>query len=166
MSQEESQGGYSVKPFYDKLNLVFNAILALPLLAFVWLYLESNAGRLLPILDNSAAETLNFIIPIIVFGVIFASFYLFRIRISKIDRSIDLEPKLNAYFVVCVVMYAMLESALVISLIGYYLTLANVFIGMFVIVLVFFSLHKPTPYRIVKNLQLEGEERDQMMQKR
>lgn len=166
MPEPSQSNEYSVKPFYDKLNLVFNAILAPPLLAFVWAYLESTAGNLEPILDESSVNTVNFIMPLVVFGLIITSFYLFRNRLSTIEPSKSLSQKLEEYFTTCIVMYALLEFGLIISVVGYYLTLGNVFLGMFVVVLVFFSLHKPTPYRIAKNLRLKGDEKEQMIYKR
>ena len=63
-------------------------------------------------------------------------------------------------------MFVLLEIGLVFSVVGYYLTVATSFVAMFVIVLVFFSLVKPTPYRIANSLRLKGKEKDIVLNKR
>lgn len=165
MTSINSEDNYSVKPFLDKINLIFNSILALPLVAFGWMYLEAKAGRFSTNLDTMNANLINFIVPFVVLSIIGFSFYRFKRKVAGISDDLPLSVKLESYLKIALVTYAGLELALVLSVVGYYFTLSNTMVVMFVIVLVFFSLNKPTPMRIANNLNLKDRDRDVMMNK-
>jgi hypothetical protein len=165
MTTTKNDKFYSVKPFLDKINLIFNSILALPLVAFGWLYLEAKAERFEAFANSSTANIINFIFPFVVLSVIGVSGYLFKRKVSQISKEKNLEAKLDEYLRIALMKYAGLVLALVISVIGYYLTLSNTMVVMFVIVLVFFSINKPSALRIANNLNLKDEDKDVMMNK-
>ena len=163
MEKENNQEEYSVKPFLDRINLIFHGILALPILAFAWFFLESNAGNLEPMVGGTTFGFVSLIVPVFILGICTLSFLIFRRKLTYIDEKLELSKKLESYYHAALIMFAGLEGALVLSIVGFFLTLSNTFTAMFVIVLVFFSLIKPTPNRIANHLRLEGEERDIVM---
>ena len=159
MIKNDQQSAQELAKFYNQLNLIFNAILAPPLVAFVWLYLESNAGNILPVLDNeSTSNILNFTIPILIIGMIVLAFFVFKSGLRTIDPAIELISKASVYREKSMLLYGILEVSLMLSVLGYYLTQEGVFLGMYMLVLVFFSLYKPTLGRIAKHLNLKGDD--------
>lgn len=165
MTSTNKENDFSVKPFLDKINLIFNAILALPLVVFAWLYLEAKSGHVFTDFNPTVLNTLNFIIPILVLSIIGVTFRTFKRKVNAIAKDIPLSEKLDHYFTFEMYKYAGLESALIISTVGYYSTYSNTMVVMFVIVLVFFSLHKPMGSRIANNLGLGKEEKELLIRK-
>lgn len=164
MNNEINKEVFSVKPFFDKINLIFHSILALPLVVFGWLFLEAKNGRF-SVVETTGMDMLNFIMPFLTFIIIGFSFLVFKKQLKKINNELPLSEKLDNYLKCVLIKFAGLEFALILSVLGYYLSFTNTFVAMFTIVLVFFSLSKPTPYRIANNLQLKGEERDIVISK-
>ena len=164
MGNEIKTENFSVKSFFEKINLIFHGILAIPLAIFGWLYLEAQNGSQLTVEDVNM-DVLNFIMPFFILGTIGASIFLFRNRLKLIDSKLLLPEKLDKYLLSSLIKFAGLELALILSVVGYYLSYSNTFVAMFVIVLVFFSLSKPTTYRVADALRLEGEERDLVINK-
>ncbi|MDH5366024.1 MAG: hypothetical protein OEW67_03500 [Cyclobacteriaceae bacterium] len=164
MNDKNNRDFFSVKQFFDKINLIFHSILALPLLVFGWLFLEAKNGRFSAV-ETAGMNIINFILPFLILIIIGFSFLVFKKELKKINNELPLSKKLESYLKCALMKFAGLEFALVLSVLGYYLTFTNTFVAMFMIILVFFSLSKPTPYRIVNNLQLKGEERDMVINK-
>ncbi|MDH5476631.1 MAG: hypothetical protein OEX22_13115 [Cyclobacteriaceae bacterium] len=164
MSNENNEKLYSIKSFFDKINLFFHGILAVPLTVFGWLFLEAKDGRYSTVeVDNM--DVFNFLGPIVIFGIVGISFSLFKKKLRKIDNHLPLQEKLENYLKCSWIKFIGLELALILSVLGYYLTFTNTFVAMFMIVLVFFSLSKPTPYRVVESLQLKDDEKDSVVNK-
>jgi len=161
MKKEEQKLAKDVAEIYNKLNLLFHAILALPLLAFVWMYLEYNSGSMQPFLeDQSTADMLGFALPLMTVGVIVGAFILFNAGLRSIDPAKGLFNQVQGYFQKAIILYAMLELGLILNLVGYYLDQRNIYMAMYMIVLVFFSIYKPTLNRLAKHLNINGKDKD------
>jgi hypothetical protein len=128
------------------------------------LYLEAQNGSTLAV-ENAKMDVLNFVMPFFILAIIGGSIFLFRSHLKLIDTKLFLPDKLKKYLHSSLIKFAGLELALILSVVGYYLSYSNTFVAMFVIVLVFFSLSKPTTYRVADALRLEGEERDLVINK-
>ncbi|MEO1052445.1 MAG: hypothetical protein AAFX87_17570 [Bacteroidota bacterium] len=157
----------SANDFLNKLNLVYHAILAGPLLAFVFLYLEIQAQRMVPVLsDEGEIQTINilsFLLWIVLLG---AGFLLFNRNLGKARMALGLSSKLEALFKYSMIKYVLLEGASIIAVFGLYLTHDVLFIVMYVVVLIGMSFTRPTPRNVVKDLSLEGEEKEILMHKK
>lgn len=161
MDMNDRQIAQELSNFYNRINLIFHAILALPLVAFVWLYLESKAGNISPLLENqSTIGVLSFVSPILIIGLIVGAFFLFKSGLRTINPNMPLLERISIYSKKSMLLYAMLEMGLILSVLGYYLTQENVFLAMSIIVLIFFSLYKPTFERTCNQLNIKGEERE------
>ncbi len=160
MNNNNQQSAKNLSTLYDRISLIFHAILAPPLIAFVWLYLETEAGNIASVIDDqSTIDTLRFIFPILIIGAVAGAFFFFKSGLGTINPDSELIEKVKAYFVKAILLYAMLEVGLILSVLGYYITQEGVFIAMFITVLIFFSLYKPTLQRISKHLNIKGEDK-------
>jgi hypothetical protein len=161
MTSNPQKSAKKLAALYNRINLIFHAILAPPLVVFVWLYLESNAGGISPVMESvSAISVISFVFPILVVGIIAVAFYLFKSGLRRINPTIDLIEKAPIYAQKSIVLFVMLEVSLMVGVLGYYLTQKDLFLAMYIIVLIFFSLYKPTLERMSDHLGIKGEERD------
>ena len=94
------------------------------------------------------------------------AFVLTKKSLSVFPNDDKLKDKLSVYFRISLIKYAILEGATIVSVVGYYLTLSNVYVGFYVVLLMIFSINRPTVYRISRDLKLEGEEKDIVIHKR
>ncbi len=161
MEKNDRNQAQILSSIYNRINLIFHAILAPPLIVFVWLYLESNAGGISSIIDDqSTINILSFIFPILIIGIVVGAFFFFKSSLGTINLDAELIDKVKVYFEKSILLYAMLEVGLILSVLGYYITQEGVFIAVFITVLIFFSLYKPTLQRISKHLNITGEDRN------
>jgi hypothetical protein len=161
MEQNHQNLAKEISNIYNRLNLIFHAILAPPLIALIWLYLESKAGSIEPLLGNqSSISMIGFVFPSVTIGIIAGSFYIFKSGLRQINPTTELMEKIKTYSEKSLLLYAMLEIGLVLTVLGYYMTQGGVFLAMFMVVLIFFSLYKPTLERICSHLHIKGEERN------
>ena len=158
---------HDLKDYLYKLNNLFHVLVALPLLAFVYLYLENQVGRVQPLISNTdAILVLHYILPLIIIVESGIAFIITKKSLSVFPNNDLLMKKLNDYFRISLIKYAILEGATIVSVVGYYLTLSKVYMGFYVVLLMIFSINRPTVYRISRDLKLEGEEKDIVLYKR
>lgn len=161
MEKNDQNLAKKISNIYNRINLIFHAILAPPLIALIWLYLESKAGSIDPVLGNqSSISMIRIVFPSVTIGIIAGSFYIFKSGLRQIDPATELIGKIKTYSEKSLLLYAMLEIGLVLTVLGYYMTQGGVFLAMFMVVLIFFSLYKPTLERICSHLHVKGEDRN------
>lgn len=158
---------HDLKDYLFKLNNLFHVIVAIPLLAFVYLYLESQVGRVQPLINNpDTILILHYILPLIIMVESGIAFIITKKSLSVFPNHDILIEKLGVYFRISLIKYAILEGAAIVAVIGYYLTLSKVYVGFYVVLLMIFSINRPTVYRISKDLKLDGDEKDIVIHKR
>jgi len=161
MEKNDRQLAQKLSDSYNRLNLIFHAILAPPLVAFVWLYLESKSGSISPLLEDDAMTgIISLVFPIVVMGLIVGAFFLFKSALRKVDPVTKLMERMLNYTRVSIVLFGMLEMGLIFSVVGYYFTQKDIFLALYFVVLIFFSLYKPTLQRIASHLNIKGDERE------
>ena len=152
--------------YSNQLNLTFNALIALPLLAFIYLYLETTQGDLLAIVVE---ERLSWILIAVIFALsavmTFFAFFGFRRQLAQRPADADLWSKLVFYKPLVLRHYFMLVLALCLMVIGFYFSQSRWFLVGFVMVMVALARNRPSWDRIAKNLQLDPQERRQVMKK-
>ena len=146
---------------YHRVNLIFHAMLAPPLVAFIWLYLESKATSVFPLINDELTRSIIvFTIPIFTVGLVVGAFFFFRFRLMAIRPTWELLVKVKTYSKKAIQFYALLEMSLIFNVLGYYMLQKDVFLIMYMVVLIFFSLYKPTLERIANHLNIKKETRD------
>lgn len=153
--------------YFIKLNLVFHAILAAPLLLFIYIYLETENGTMQP--PVSSAKSLGFLqlaITLVTAIFVFLAFSWYRTRINQVQLKERLTQKLGQYLKIGVVQYLLFGVASFAAVTGLYLTGKGWYTGLYVIVLMLMSINRPTLKKISDDLRLKGEERQIVLHKK
>jgi len=151
----------SLREYFYKLHNLLYGIVLIPLLAFVVLYWQMQAGNVEGLLKQD--EYLNKLL-LIVFSVLVSldwsiSIVLFH-RGLKATRTLDrLGRKLDRYFSFTMLRFALVVSGSIGLAIGFYLTENQLFTILFVISFALLLLLWPTPTKVCDDLQLKGDER-------
>lgn len=157
----------SPENFHNKLSFIFHALLAPPLIGFIYLFLEIKNNSLTPAITNGR-ENYVIISAFLAIAICLAGigFYLFRKNNSRIDKNDAMSNKLNLYYVNSIVFFGMLEGSSLLVVCGLLLTTSTFFVVAYMIVLLLLSLNRPTPQKYVRDLPLTNEEREVILHKR
>ncbi len=152
--------------FHQKLALIFHASLALPITAFIYLFLELKHNELPPRLDDELLLVIA-IYGLPVVGVLLAvsGYFNFRKALSYIPEDEELRVRLQHYAKKTTVFYYFITGSAVIWVLGLYLTTSPVFIVGYVFLLFFMSFQRPTPQKYVKDLSLSGRDKQIILHK-
>jgi len=147
--------------FMNGLNIAFYLLVAMPLTAFGILALRFKDGAT-PHLDpgHEFFPVLNIVLPIVVVAEIAAAYFIFKKQIKKAPANGTLEEKLKAYRGAALLQFSLLTYAAIFCLLGYWFTGLTVHMVLFFLVLLFFSLVRPSVMRIAKVLKLPRQERE------
>jgi hypothetical protein len=153
--------------YYNRIYLIFNALIAISLLPFSIILLEiQDKGLEFAMIKGNLAYI------IMATSVLVISFFTFRsfeqlktLRSSLITES-SLREKLNIYHSFYLKHYIILNSFCVIVTVVLYLTKSNIMVVFYVFLLVLLSIHRPTLKRIIEQLKLSVEEQEILYQKR
>lgn len=147
--------------YLNKLQIYINALMAVPLLLFIYFFLRIENNSYHPDLLNAdslflmRAGILLAIIILIILGEV-----TFRKQMAGINLSLKLRDKLELFFNISITRSYYFEIATIISLLGLILSSEEVYVGYYAISLVAFSITYPTLQRISKQLRLNEEERE------
>lgn len=112
--------------------------------------------------DNIPNKELDnvFTIVVPVFGItmMYISRILYYKNVAKIDRSISLENKLNSYRTSKIISWAIIESGCILSLVAYMLTFNLLDVIVFLFLIGFFFMIKPSKENFIKDFNLTSEE--------
>ena len=158
----------SLREYFYKLHNLLYGIVLIPLLAFVVLYWQMQAGNVEGVLKSD--EFLNQVMVIALSFLVLVdwsiSFVLFN-RGLKATRTLDsLGKKLDRYFSFTVLRFALVVSGSVGLAIGFYLTENQLFTILFVSSFALLLLFLPTPSKVCNDLQLKGDERTLVLYKK
>ena len=94
------------------------------------------------------------------------AFLLFNRHISVAREQEGLKRKLERYYGTLLQKYVLLASSSIISVVGLFLTASTLYTALYLFMLLFLSIHRPTVYRIARDLKLQGEEKEIVVHKR
>lgn len=133
--------------------------LGIPLLIFIWVYLESSSEKLVPVFTGDVSMVI-----LMICGVMsIALFWWGRIKFSVFrNKARALQPlteQLSLYKKA--ILYRFISYALMATLVtvGYFLTDFAPFEALFGGMIVLFSIHNPTARSVVSDLKLQGEDK-------
>jgi len=124
---------------------VFFCILSL----FLHYVSKSDSGQ------QELRDIFIYIVPLIVFGGSFISYYVFRSMLSASKSMKALTDKMIGYRYALIIRYAFLEGPSFFAIIVYFLTGDWLFLTMSALIILLFLTIKPTPEKAVKDLQLD-----------
>jgi hypothetical protein len=153
--------GKELRRIYKGTEQLILILMAVVLPIFGMIYLYHNSGNLnwdLPVIPAIVEQIL------IGFGIglLLVQFLLFRKRINSSFLTEELILKLRAYMNATKERYFLLFLISLISSVGLLFFENAIFIVIFAVTLIFFSVGKPTPDRIGKLLKLDKEQKEQI----
>lgn len=149
------------KTFLEKINLWFNGLIALPLLAAGLGYLEVKSGRIIGLLSNSVYVDATIIVLLLVIVLLQTTTY--RKKIGHIPVELDVEERVLVYFSISKNYYIFMFGISMVTVIGLYITANLFFAGLYAFELFMLSLHRPSLVSVADKLNLKGEVRSDFL---
>ena len=142
------------KEYVRKLINIAYLSIGIPLLFFIWVYLESTAETLNPIIHQE--YKIIVFIPVIIISIIsiFWGHKKYNFILSKAWGKDHLLDKLNLYRQGTTIRFVTYSISSLLISIGYFLTDFQVFAALFGIMIVLFSINNPTARKVVTDLKL------------
>ena len=152
--------GYnSWEQFYNRFNTIFHGIVALSLLPFAYVFLETQKEFARPsLVEDSQILLLQIVIGIVAAAAVYYARSFQKGIAEAIAQSLPLKEKLELYLNRKLVQYAILQVAAVAGMVGLYLTSSHFFTIIYIAVLFVYSLGRPTYDLVVGELRLSKEE--------
>ena len=153
--------------FFKKANLIFHWILAVPLLIFIFLYLEKRDDHWIPLLTDPLTVTIlsYFLFPASI-TFLFIGFKAFRDRVQAYKTMNLLKDKILIFYKAFAAQQLLFGLSSFLSLIGLYLTGNNGFAIFYMVVLFLSSIYRPSPSRVCHDLKLNKEDREIVYKKK
>jgi len=149
--------------YHHRLNLIFHAIVAVTMLPFVWLLLEIDANARKGIVDDNFVVILFLLVCLSLTG----TAYVFKKKqLEEAGKKESLRAKLDSYLRVLIANYALLEGAALFATLAFYLTASYVFVIVYIFVLFVFSLSRPNLERTCRELFLDKEDRELLIERK
>jgi len=151
------------KDFLEVINKWFNGLIALPLLAVSYGYLEIHSGRIEPILVSSLYLNMAIIV-LVMISVILVSLK-YRKSIGRINKVDALKVRLVDYFFKSKSYYVSILISSLLTAILLFVTANSFYAGLYAFQLFALSIHKPSMLAVANRLNLKGEERTNFLTK-
>ena len=148
--------------FVKRLSLIYWALF-LSLIAMIGLsaFFVSNFG---PFIEDSKQSSYIVSIVMILLLIILAplSFWIPQKMITSIEPSLPLIKKLGSYQAATIIRFALMDFAGVLIALGFMATGEMHMIYIQLIVLLFFLIFKPSPFKITSDLSLDENEKNEL----
>ncbi len=144
------------KSYFRQLNVLFFAFVAGQLLlaaVFFFLIKNQEAGP-----DSSSVNVFMIVVSILLFNAFIVSHFLYKRQVERLKKYDTLVQKMTGYRSVLIIRLAIVETATIVSLIAFYLTGEQVFLGTAGIALAYFLFLKPVKEKIGRDLELNADE--------
>jgi hypothetical protein len=135
----------------------------IPLLLFGWLYLESTAHNLKPLVPADWINTVSWMILVVMVFFVAMGYQKSLSMIKRARTEPTLIEKLSAYRNALTLRFIYFSVAAFFVGLGLYLTANELISVLFAGVIVVFSINNPTLQGIAKDLRLKGEEKDTIL---
>ncbi|MBW6479569.1 MAG: hypothetical protein K0B37_09085 [Bacteroidales bacterium] len=122
----------------------------------------SNVGEVI-ISDPHTAFILKTVLILILIVIAPISYLVPQRQINRIEKDQKLAAKLVAYHLASLIRFALMNSAGIIIALGFMLTANTNLIFLQAVVILFFLIYKPSPFKIASDLDLSEKERQQIM---
>ncbi len=148
----------------QKINVLFNLIIAPPLLFFFYAFLEKQnaTGKQL---EDASDLNIKVAAIVLVVGAIVASKVVYGRLVALARQPMDLDQKLQKLLQAFIVRFAILETPMIGLVLLYYYFDGVVYLVMYILILAFYTLNKPSRNKIVMVLGLSGEDRDKVLKR-
>ena len=146
----------SIEKFFPTLNLIFIAFFSGQIIyLLIGLFIIQNGNmKGIPGLNT----IFMFITPVVILFSIFASKFIYSKQVASLDRSSSLESKLVSYRTGNIVKLALLEGANIFNVSVMIITANYFFAALFIIIIGFFFVNKPTKEKFILEFEISAEE--------
>lgn len=147
----------SAEIFIEKLNYWFNGLIALPLLAVGYGYLEIYSGGITGLIEAHIYITSAIITLLLIYAVFVTLGY--KKLIKMISREDSLLTRLETYFVLSKQFYAKIFVISMVTVVGLYVSGSIFYAGFYAFLLFLLSIYRPSLLMVATKLGMKGEER-------
>jgi uncharacterized membrane protein YfcA len=152
-----------IKNQLKTINIIHLSLMAGMVLFFVVVivFMQSNEMNMNKDLD----KIFTIIIPVYGLIAMFIARLIFNLITSNFSTGTNLEDKIVKYRSAKIVSWALLESGCILSLVATMLTSNYLYIVVFIFLLGYFYMLRPSRQSLIKDLQLDSKEKDIIMSK-
>ncbi|WP_258105201.1 hypothetical protein [Marinoscillum sp. MHG1-6] len=143
--------------FYQKLNVIFNGVLAISMIPFALVFLDIQKNDPPSMYEGMTHTALKMSLMFLSLGVLGISNWFWRKHIGQVSKASDIESKLEAYLSERLKHLAVIELSAIVAVVGYFLLKEFIFVIIYLGVLFVFSQYRPRFSKVCKDL-LEKEE--------
>jgi hypothetical protein len=108
--------------------------------------------------DKTLEKLLLIMVVFFSFAEVFASQFLFKMRLKECNKQSNFKDKLFCYRSALIVKFALVEGAAFFVIVAYFLTGNLLFLGFLILLLLVFLYYKPTLDKLRNDLQLSAAE--------
>ena len=157
-------GNSNAKEYIRKLINIAYLSIGIPLLFFIWVYLESTAETLIPMINQE--YTLAVFIPIIIFSLLLIiwGYKKYNNSLSEARMIEPLSDKLVVYQKGTAIRFITYSISSLLISIGFFLTDFQPFAALFGIMIVLFSINNPNARMVVRDLHLVENDKSIILQ--
>lgn len=156
----------SVNEYFSKINQFYHLILVTPLTIFCYIYLEKGAGGWDSYLGNPLYTTIaTYFLAVVSIVLIILAFRNFREQIKRAG-GLSLREKLEIYYYTFLNQQVLMTSGGFLAICALYITGYSFFSAIYLVSLFASSIQRPSSHRIVKVLNLKGEDKEIILKKK
>lgn len=166
MNGEKKEEWLDTGAYFERLNTIFHSIVAIPLLVFIFINLESRAGRLDPFIEDGSVLWAVMALLGLAWGLnLFMALKRYRQDLSEIRREPALSIRLDRFSKIALRRFVFFELSSVMAVIGLFLTQQTYFAILYIGSLIMVSLNRPSPRGVGKALDLKKEEQEILLKR-
>ncbi|MTI32004.1 hypothetical protein [Xanthovirga aplysinae] len=156
---KENLSSEALKSFFQKLNLVYSLLMAIPLVLFGWRYLELQKDDLLTNTIGTPDQQIWVIIALCLsLLIVLYAYFHFRKKTKKARNLPSFKSKLAAYQSSAKKMYTYLFFGSLLATGMLHFTHEQASAALFALTLFLFSVNRPSAEHVAKSLRLKKEE--------
>ncbi|MFT4834753.1 MAG: hypothetical protein ACI8WP_001516 [Flavobacteriaceae bacterium] len=145
--------------FYHRFNTIFHGIVAISLIPFAYIFLETQKEFAdAPMIGEEVEIPLKIVLTLLVVGAGFYSKVYFKKIIGSIVVIPDLTLKLSHYLRLKLIQYGILECGTLLALVGLYVSKDQWYTALYLVLIFAFSLFRPTYDLVIRELKISSEE--------
>ena len=148
------------KEYIRKLINIAYLCIGIPLLFFIWVYLESTAETLIPIINPEYNTIVLILIIAISILLIVWGYIIYNKHLSEAKGKDHLSEKLELYQRGNSIRFLSYSVSSLLLAIGLFLTTVQIFAALYGIMIVLFSINNPNARKVVKDLKLKDNEKE------
>lgn len=152
----------SIKEYFYKINTIGFILLLVPLLLYIFLYMQS--AERMPLISSEESILILLGGTILVFAIDLTIVQMIlAMRIKKYLKRVELAGRMDGYFYIAIIRMATYCGGALLTAVGFYLTSSSYFVAVFLMIDIMGILQWPTPAAFCSAFKLDGSEREMVL---